>query len=147
TQIYCQIYSNLLPDLLKSVAGFTQIYYQIYSNLLPDLLNSVYKFTQFPLFLQRKVRKIQGFSSNKYFVIGNNNTMVNERCPTKQNPCIATPSKTEAQMQGKQLCNKKISMERDKRYYHLNVFVKPNEQNRACSSYAMARKGRMKSKP
>ena len=27
-----------------------------------------------------------------------------------------------------------------------NVFVKPNEQNRACSSYAMARKGRMKSK-
>ena len=26
-----------------------------------------------------------------------------------------------------------------------NVFVKPNEQNRACSSYAMARKGRMKS--
>ncbi len=28
-----------------------------------------------------------------------------------------------------------------------NVFVKPNEQNRACSSYAMARKGRMKSKP
>ena len=27
-----------------------------------------------------------------------------------------------------------------------NVFVKPNEQNRACSSYAMARKGRMESK-
>ena len=27
-----------------------------------------------------------------------------------------------------------------------NVFDKPNEQNRACSSYAMARKGRMKSK-
>ena len=27
----------------------------------------------------------------------------------------------------------------------VNVFVKPNEQNRACSSYAMARKGRMKS--
>ena len=27
-----------------------------------------------------------------------------------------------------------------------NVFVKPNEQNRACSSYAMARKRRMKSK-
>jgi len=27
--------------------------------------------------------------------------------PEKQNPCIATPSKTEAQMQGKQLCNKK----------------------------------------
>ena len=27
-----------------------------------------------------------------------------------------------------------------------NVFVKPNEQNRACSRYAMARKGRMKSK-
>ena len=27
----------------------------------------------------------------------------------------------------------------------LNVFVKPNEQNRACSSYAMARKRRMKS--
>ena len=26
-----------------------------------------------------------------------------------------------------------------------NVFVKPNEQNRACSSYAMARKRRMKS--
>ena len=26
------------------------------------------------------------------------------------------------------------------------VFVKPNEQNRACSSYAMARKRRMKSK-
>ena len=26
-----------------------------------------------------------------------------------------------------------------------NVFVKPNEQNRACSRYAMARKGRMKS--
>ena len=26
-----------------------------------------------------------------------------------------------------------------------NVFVKPNEQNRACSSYAMVRKGRMKS--
>ena len=28
----------------------------------------------------------------------------------------------------------------------MNVFVKPNEQNRACSSYAMARKRRMKSK-
>ena len=28
----------------------------------------------------------------------------------------------------------------------INVFVKPNEQNRACSRYAMARKGRMKSK-
>ena len=27
-----------------------------------------------------------------------------------------------------------------------NVFVKPNEQNRACWSYAMARKRRMKSK-
>ena len=27
----------------------------------------------------------------------------------------------------------------------MNVFVKPNEQNRACSRYAMARKGRMKS--
>ena len=27
----------------------------------------------------------------------------------------------------------------------MNVFVKPNEQNRACSSYAMARKRRMKS--
>jgi hypothetical protein len=27
-----------------------------------------------------------------------------------------------------------------------NVFVKPNEQNRACSSYAMARKRRMKYK-
>jgi len=27
-----------------------------------------------------------------------------------------------------------------------NVFVKPNEQNRACSSYDMARKRRMKSK-
>ena len=27
----------------------------------------------------------------------------------------------------------------------MNVFIKPNEQNRACSSYAMARKGRMKS--
>ena len=27
----------------------------------------------------------------------------------------------------------------------INVFVKPNEQNRACSSYAMARKRRMKS--
>ena len=26
-----------------------------------------------------------------------------------------------------------------------NLFVKPNEQNRACSSYAMARKRRMKS--
>ena len=26
-----------------------------------------------------------------------------------------------------------------------NIFVKPNEQNRACSSYAMARKRRMKS--
>ena len=26
-----------------------------------------------------------------------------------------------------------------------NVFVKPDEQNRACSSYAMARKRRMKS--
>ena len=26
-----------------------------------------------------------------------------------------------------------------------NVFVKPNEQKRACSSYAMARKRRMKS--
>ena len=25
-----------------------------------------------------------------------------------------------------------------------NLFVKPNEQNRACSSYAMARKGAMK---
>ena len=29
--------------------------------------------------------------------------------------------------------------------HFVNVFVKPNEQNRACSSYAMARKGRMKS--
>ena len=38
---------------------------------------------------------------------GNNNTMINERCPTKQNPCTVTPSKTEPQMQGKQLCNKK----------------------------------------
>ena len=28
-------------------------------------------------------------------------------CPQKQNPCIATPSKTEQQMQGKQLYNKK----------------------------------------
>ena len=29
--------------------------------------------------------------------------------------------------------------------YFVNVFVKPNEQNRACSSYAVARKRRMKS--
>ena len=29
--------------------------------------------------------------------------------------------------------------------FSTNVFVKPNEQNRACSSYAMARKRRMKS--
>ena len=29
-------------------------------------------------------------------------------------------------------------------YREYNVFVKPNEQNRACSSYAMARKRRMK---
>lgn len=27
-----------------------------------------------------------------------------------------------------------------------NVFVKPNEQSQACLNYAMARKGRMKSK-
>lgn len=107
TQFSCGLYSNLLPVLLKSIDGFTQIYYRIYSNLLPDLLNSVYKFTQFSLFLQRKVRKIQGISPNKSFVTGNNNSMINERCPTKQNPCIVTPSKTEAQMQGKQLCNKK----------------------------------------
>ena len=32
-----------------------------------------------------------------------------------------------------------------KRRMKSNVFVKPNEQNRACSSYAMARKRRMKS--
>ena len=32
-----------------------------------------------------------------------------------------------------------------KRRMKANVFVKPNEQNRACSSYAMARKRRMKS--
>ena len=32
-----------------------------------------------------------------------------------------------------------------KRRMESNVFVKPNEQNRACSSYAMARKRRMKS--
>ena len=32
-----------------------------------------------------------------------------------------------------------------KRRMKSNVFVKPNEQNRACSRYAMARKGRMKS--
>ena len=31
------------------------------------------------------------------------------------------------------------------RCFSTNVFVKPNEQNRACSSYAMARKRRMKS--
>ena len=47
TQIYCRIYSNLLPDLLKSIAGFTQIYYRIYSNLLLDLLKSITGFTQF----------------------------------------------------------------------------------------------------
>ena len=29
--------------------------------------------------------------------------------------------------------------------WRANIFVKPNEQNRACSSYAMARKRRMKS--
>ena len=29
--------------------------------------------------------------------------------------------------------------------YFVNVFIKPNEQNRACSSYAMARNRRMKS--
>ena len=76
--------------------------------------------------------------------------MINERCPTKQNPCIATPSKTEAQMQGKQLCNKKHLKTRTvlkQENSQMNVFVKPNEQNRAYSSYAMARKGRMKSKP
>ena len=28
----------------------------------------------------------------------------------------------------------------------MNLFVKPNEQNRACSSYAMARKGVLKRK-
>ena len=72
--------------LLKSPARFTQIYYQIYSILLPDLLKSVYKFTQFSLFSQRKVRKIQGFSPNKSFVTGNNNTMVNERLPRKTKP-------------------------------------------------------------
>ena len=33
-----QIYSNLLPDLLKSIAGFTQICVQIYS-ILPFLAN------------------------------------------------------------------------------------------------------------
>ena len=33
-----------------------------------------------------------------------------------------------------------------KRTLEKNVFVKPNEQNRAYSSYAMARKRRMKSK-
>ena len=48
-----------VPHFLRASPRFTQIYCQIYSNLLPDLLKSAYKFTQFSLFLQTKVRKSQ----------------------------------------------------------------------------------------
>lgn len=71
TQIYYQIYSNLLTDLLKSNARFAQFYYRIYSILVQILLKSVHKFTQFPLFSQRKVRKIQQIilSKGKKYIV------------------------------------------------------------------------------
>lgn len=42
TQIYCQIYLNLVQILLNSPPEFTQIYYRIYSILCTNLLNSPY---------------------------------------------------------------------------------------------------------